>query len=74
MKNTCGKTVKPSEAYQIWQTPDKSWTWKVCKMWQADDNKPFARWFCLVTSPFCLDGEWGDCYVKDIKSQAIRVS
>jgi hypothetical protein len=43
------------------------------KKWQADDKKPYARWFCMVTSPYCPDGEMGDTYVAEIKGNAYRV-
>ena len=59
--------------YEVWQSPDGSWTWAVLKKWQADDNKPFARWFCNVVSPFTPHGEMGDVYVSEIKSQASKV-
>jgi hypothetical protein len=73
MKNLCGKMVKKSNAYEIWQTRDSSWTWFVLKKWQADDNKEGARWFCEVISPFTPDGEMGDEYVANIKAYAIRI-
>ena len=72
MKNLCGKTRDKSTPYEIWQSPDGSWEWRVLKKWQGDDAKPYARWFCFVTSPFCPQGELGDVYVAEIKSQAIR--
>lgn len=73
-KNLCAKTVKRENAYEVWQTPDGSWTWYVLKKWQADDDKQYARWFCDVTSPFVgEDGELGDVYVSEIKSNAIRI-
>jgi hypothetical protein len=83
MKNLAGKTVGKygmSEyqlsdvAYQVWRTPDYSWNWYVLKMYQADDDKPYARWFCYVFSPFCADGEMGDVYVSDIKAQAVKTA
>lgn len=49
------------------------WTWLVLKKWQADDNKPYARWFCKVYSPIVTDGEMGDVYVTEIKNSAHRV-
>lgn len=70
MKNTCTKTRKATNPYEIWQSKDGSWEWRVLKKWQADDHKPFARWFCLVSSPIVPDGELGDCYVRDIMQQA----
>jgi len=72
MKNECAKTRPVSNPYEVWRTLDGSWTWKVLKKWQVDDNKPFARWFCSVTSPFCT--EMGDVYVSEIKSAAVKVS
>jgi len=71
MKNKCAKTVEPEQAYEVWQAGD--WTWYVLKKWQADDNKPFARWYCLVKTPFVLNGEYGDCYVEEVKKEAVRV-
>lgn len=71
-KNLCAKTVKPGNAYEVWQTPDRSWKWFVLKKWQRDDGKPFARWFCLVKSPIVPEGEYGDVYVKEIKEHVIR--
>lgn len=61
-----------SEPYEVWQSRDTTWTWKVLKKWQSDDNAQYARWYCYVTSPFC-DGEYGDVYVEEIKANAIRV-
>jgi hypothetical protein len=70
-KNLCGKTRPITDPYETWV--GGTWTWFVLKKWQADDAKPYARWFCFVTSPFCPEGEYGDVYVSEIKSQASRV-
>jgi hypothetical protein len=73
-KNLQAKMVKEpyrDNAYEVWQAGD--WKWYVLKKWQADDNKPYARWFCLVESPFVPEGEMGDVYVSEIKSEAVRV-
>tara|TARA_R100000750_G_scaffold17717_1_gene11783 strand:- start:235 stop:456 length:222 start_codon:yes stop_codon:yes gene_type:complete len=67
------KTVKRENAHEIWQSLD-GWTWYVLKKWQKNDNKPNARWFCDVLSPFTPDGEMGDVYVSEIKSNAHRVT
>lgn len=75
-KNLCGKTVKQpyrENAYEVWATPDGSWTWYVLKKYQANDNKKFAIWFALVDSPFVPDGELGDTYVADVKENAVRI-
>lgn len=71
-KNLCGKTVDKDHAYEVWAAGD--WTWYVLKKWQADDDKPYARWFCLVITPMTgSSGDMGDCYVSDIKRVARRV-
>lgn len=77
MKNECNKTRPKDNPYEVWQTPDGSWTWKVLKKYQAPDKEssnPYSRWFCFVTSPFCEYGEMGDVYVAEIKSQAVKIS
>jgi len=72
MPNLCAKTRPKEKPYEVWKTYN-GWTWYVLKKWQINDDKPFARWFCFVTSPECPDGECGDVYVKDIKEYAKRV-
>jgi len=52
------------------------WTWYVLKKYQSqekEDKNEYARWFCLVKSPYVPNGEYGDVYVKDIKSNSIRI-
>jgi hypothetical protein len=71
-KNLCAKTRPPNDPYEIWETAQGTWKWYVLKKWQADDDKPYARWFCMVYSPYVPDGEMGDVYVADIKAQATR--
>jgi len=72
IKNKYGKTRKVNNPYEIWGNspflPD--WEWHVLKKWQIDDNKPYARWFCLVKSPIVPEGECGDVYVSEIKNEA----
>lgn len=74
VKNLCAKTRKKEDPYEVWAN-DSGWTWRVLKKWQVDDNKPYARWFCYVTSPFTQGGgDMGDVYVKDIKNHAVKVA
>jgi len=73
MKNECAKTRPADKPYEIWRSANGTWEWHVLKKWQADDNKPYARWFCLVKTPFVPEGELGDVYVSEIKSQATLV-
>jgi hypothetical protein len=74
VKNLCGKTRKQDNPYEVWQSFDGTWTWNVLKKWQTDDSKPYARWFCNVVTPICPNGELGDVYVAEIKSNARRIS
>lgn len=70
-KNRCAKTRKADNPYEIWS--NDSWTWLVLKKWQVDDSKPFARWYCLVKSPYVPNGEYGDVYASEIRANARRV-
>jgi len=71
-KNLCAKTRPASDPYEVWVAGD--WTWYVLKKWQADDEKPYARWFCKVVTPMTGDaGDLGDVYVSEIKRYARRV-
>jgi len=71
-KNLCNKERKVWEPYEIWVNL-AGWEWRVLKKWQADDNKPYARWFCAVKSPLTYGSwEYGDTYVEDVKSNAYQ--
>ena len=71
-KNTCAKMRKIDQPYEIWRAGE--WEWRVLKKWQTNDDKPFARWFCAVKSNFTYGQfEYGDVYVSEIKSVAVRV-
>lgn len=73
MKNECRKTRPESNPYEVWKN-NSGWTWKVLKKWQADDNKPFGRWFCAVSSPYTHGSyDLGDVYVSEIKTNATKV-
>ena len=74
MKNTCAKTRPRANPYEVWRSFDGTWTWRVLKKWQADDAKPYARWFCDVVTPIVPEGEMGDVYVAEIKANARRVA
>ena len=75
MKNNCLKERKVDQPYEIWQSPDGTWEWRVLKKWQVDDDKPYARWFCAVKSPFTYnEWEYGDTYVQEIKQQARQLA
>lgn len=74
MSNPCAKTRPVSDPYEVWETPNQSWRWTVLKKWQIDDDKPYARWFCFVTSPYVPEGEYGDVYVSEIKAHARKVA
>lgn len=73
MKNLFLKERSVDDPYEVWAN-DGGWEWRVLKKWQVDDNKPFARWFCAVRSPFTGESfDIGDVYVKDIKANARRI-
>ena len=74
-KNTQGKRRKADDPYEVWRSLDGTWEWKVLKKYQLPENEaknPYARWHCLVTSPYMPHGELGDTYVRDIKANATR--
>ena len=74
MKNLYLKTRPIDNPYEVWEGNYNAgmggWRWAVLKKWQVHDDKPFARWFCFVMSPYCPDGEYGDVYVTDITDNA----
>lgn len=72
-KNLQAKTRPVDKPYEIWEDVRHGWKWLVLKKWQVDDNKQYARWFCMVYSPFCPEGEMGDVYVSEIKEMAICI-
>lgn len=73
MKNTQAKTRKRENAYEVWQTPDGTWTWYVLKKYQADDLKPYAKWLCVVVTPICPQGDIGDVYANTVLTTAKKV-
>jgi hypothetical protein len=75
-RNPYGRMRPVSDPYEVWSTPDGSWTWKILKYWKSpelSDLDPYARVFCHVTSPYVPDGELGDVYLRAIKGCAVRV-
>lgn len=72
MRNLMAKTRPVDKPYEIWQAGD--WEWRVLKKWQADDTKPYARWFCQVITPYTgALGDMGDVYAKDVMLTAVKV-
>ena len=72
-KNTQSKMRPVDNPYETWKSPDGTWEWRVLKKWQVDDNKPYARYFCAVKSPYTHGSyDMGDVYVADIKSNAVK--
>ncbi len=68
--NPCRKRVPPERAYEVWQSFDGSWTYFVLKKYQSPQKEaqnPYARWYCMVTSPATPKGEFGDVYVSTVK-------
>ena len=72
-KNECAKTRPVTDPYEVWVSRDGSWEWHVLKKYQSPSNEaknPYAVWFCNVKTPIVPDGEMGDVYVSEIKSNA----
>lgn len=69
-KNLCNKTVDVETPYEIWETLDGLWEWRVMKKYQKPSKEltnPYARWFCAVKSPHTYDTyDYGDVYVAEI--------
>lgn len=74
MKNLCSKTRDIENPYLIYKNDAAGWEWRVLKIWQADDNEPYARWFVAAKSPMTY-GSWemGDSYVSEVKENGICV-
>ena len=73
-KMSTSERMKKGMPIEVWESPDGTWRWEVYKKYSKDDEKPFARWFCKVKSPFTHGGfDVGDVYVKDIKKYATKV-
>lgn len=74
MPNLCAKTRPVENPYEIWTSRDGSWEWRVLKKYQIDDLKPYARWFCAVSSPYTYDShELGDVYASEVMKNGVRV-
>ena len=75
--NKCGKTRQVDNPYEIWETRGGSWQWRVLKKYQKPSKEainPYARWYCAVKSPHTYDTwEYGDTYVKDVITFAVKV-
>ena len=76
-KNLCGKTRPIDNPYDVWQSYDGSWLWKVLKKYQKPSKEaenPNARWCCAVSSPMTYGSyDMGDVYVTDIVLHAEKI-
>lgn len=63
------KQTTKDKPHEVWQTYDGEWTYRVLKKHQADDEKPFARWFVVAETPYS-SGDMGDMYVERVKEGA----
>lgn len=72
--NKQAKTRPLDKPYEVWFSIEGGFQWRVLKKWQIDDDKPYARWFCAVQSPYTYGGwEYGDVYVSEIKQYGVRI-
>lgn len=72
-KNTMLKTRTIDNPYEVYAN-EYGWEWRVLKKYQADDTKPYARWFCAVRSPYTF-GTWdyGDTYAQEVLDNATKL-
>lgn len=68
MKNPFGKTRPVSSPYAVYSNR-AGWEWHVLRTYNIPEKGgDYARWFCLVKSPYVPEGEMGDCYASDVKN------
>ena len=78
-KNECAKTRKIEDPYEVWEcnTPWGVTEYRVLKKYQTpikEAENPFARWFVAGKSDATFGSwEYGDTYVRDIKSTGRRI-
>jgi hypothetical protein len=77
-KNECNKVRPQDNPYEIWQSLDGLWEWRVLRKYQSPEKEatnPYARWFVATHSPFLRAGDYdlGDEYVRGIKSNSRRI-
>ena len=75
-KNPCAKTMTPQTAYEVWQSLNGQWTYFVLKKYQSPEKEaqnPYARWYCMVTSPITPKGEYGDVYASTVKQGTHKI-
>lgn len=68
-----GKKTQDDPPYAVFRAPshDGDWTWSVTKTYQNDQSQQYARWMCIVTSPYTMGfPDMGDTYVESIISAA----
>jgi hypothetical protein len=71
MPNPMGKTRPADNPYLT--VTDGTFTHKVLKAYSADPDKPYARWFCDVSSPMTHGGsDLGDTYIATVTGRIIQ--
>jgi hypothetical protein len=69
-----GKTRTKDNAYLVVRDdrmPD--WTTYVLKAYTMKPDAPYARWFCLVVTPFTGSmGDMGDTYIEDVRGFIVK--
>lgn len=80
MKNLCNKTRDITALYEIWVGKVNmygeilNFEWRVLKKWQADDYKPYARWYVAAKSEATYGSwEFGDNYASEIMQLGTRI-
>lgn len=68
-----GKSRTKDNPYLILRWRD--WEWRVLKAYSTDPDKPYARWFCAVSSSNTFGGfDMGDTYISDIADVPVVVA
>jgi hypothetical protein len=69
-KNLRGKTRPLDDPYEIYQSLDGEWEWKVLKHYKSEESENtdrYARVFCGVKSPMTYGSyELGDVYLREV--------
>jgi hypothetical protein len=66
------KTRRVNQPYEVWRA--HGYEWRVLKKYQADDAKPYARWYCATKGPGTFDSyDLGDAYAAEIKRHGVKV-
>lgn len=64
MKVNMRKARPIEQPYEV--RAEDGWEWRVLKSYHNDTDRPYARAYCAVSSPYIHGYEYGDVYWSDI--------